>query len=440
MITFKTKLSLYNMLSKLVFTALFLVFVPAIIERINLRQIDNALVQKREQVLGLISKVGIEPFLTSDTSVTFGSYNILREEFISLERIDTTSDLNYIDVSNRIIDDDQISYRVINYTFVADGQKYLLSIGKSMTSILQSQKNTYQIILGFLVFIIIITMLTDLFYTRVLLRPLETITQKLRGISKASGFDSAPLKTSTLDFYQLDTTLRELMARINESFQKEKEITINISHELLTPVSVLRSKLENLLLRDDIKPEVSEKIEESLKTLYRLQSLVNSLLLIARIESHQFLREDSFSVAQVLEEVVSELTPFAEDKGVTISGEFDQDLHLSDANRSLIFSMFYNVANNAVKNTGADGKIVLKSRSRHENFSVDISDNGKGMTEIEVNNLFSRFRKGMGTSDNGTGIGLAITKSIADFHSISIKVNSEPGEGTLFTFVFPANS
>jgi signal transduction histidine kinase len=440
MLRLKIKLSLFNLLSKLVFTALFLVFLPTIVERIHLRQIDRTLIHNREQVLSLIGRVGIEPFLTSDTSSTFGSYNILKEEFISLERIDTTADLNYIDVSNRLIDDDQISYRVINYTFTADGQKYLLSIGKSLSTIQQSQKNTYNIILGFLVFIIIITLLTDLFYTRLLLRPLEEITNKLKGLSKASGYDRTPVKTSTSDFYSLDTTLRELMDRIDESFQKEKEITINISHELLTPISVLRSKLENLLLRDDVKSASKIKIEESLKTLYRLQSLVNSLLLIARIDSHQYLREDRFPVREVLREIVDELSPLAEDKGIAIKEELDTDLLLSEANRSLVFSMFYNVVNNAVKNTDQGGEILLKSSSDHGKFTISISDTGKGMTEEQVSRLFSRFKQRTEGSASGTGIGLAITKSIADFHNIKIEVRSMPERGTVFSFDFPDNS
>ena len=102
MIRLKTKLALFNLLSRLAFTALFLLFLPWIIERINLRQVDFDLIQKREKVIGLIDSIGIEPFITSDSSDAFGSYNILKEEFISLERIDTGEDLNYIDVSDRI--------------------------------------------------------------------------------------------------------------------------------------------------------------------------------------------------------------------------------------------------------------------------------------------------------------------------------------------------
>ena len=351
MIRLKSKLALFNLLSKLVFTSLFLIFLPSIIERINLRQVDNDLIHKREKTINLIEKIGIEPFINSDTSDAFGSYNILKEEFISLERSDVAGELNQIDVSNRIIEDEEITYRVLNYTLIVDGQKYLLEIGKSLASIQNAKNNINKIILAFLVFIILVTLVTDLQYTRIILNPLEKITNKLKEISSPSKFDRTPIKTNTSDFVGLDNALRDLMIQIDESFRKEKEITVNISHELMTPISVLRSKLENILLKSDIDPETANKIEESLKTLHRLQSLVNSLLLIARIESHQYLRDDTFSIQSLLGEIIDELKPVAEDKEVNLRSDFIRDYEFKEANRSLVFSMFYNVLNNAVKNT-----------------------------------------------------------------------------------------
>jgi len=440
MIKLKIKLALFNLLSKLAFTALFLVFIPLIIERINLRQVDNDLIQKREQVIDLIARIGIEPFITSDSTEAFGSYNILKEEFISLERFNLEEDWNYIAVSRRLIEDEEITYRVLNYSFMVDGQMYLLEIGKSLASILNAKQNITKIIIVFLAFIIVITLLTDLQYTRYLLRPLDKITNKLRGISNPSLFDKTPVRTNTSDFYSLDHALRELMGHIDELFKKEKEITVNISHELLTPISVLRSKLENLLLRKNIEPDISFKIEESLKTLHRLQNLVNSLLLIARIESHQYLREETFSINEVLKEIVSEISPAAEDKGVILKEEVIQDFQFKEANRPLIFSMLYNVVNNAVKNTSSGGEVIVKSSLPQDRFIVTISDNGKGMTETQVSTLFSRFKIRTEANEEGTGIGLAIAKTIADFHQIDVTVNSELEKGTTFSFIFPENS
>ena len=440
MMQLKTKLSLFNLLSKVVFTALFLILMPFIIQRVNLRQVDNDLIQKREQVINLITEVGIEPFINPDSSNIFGSFNILKEEFISLEKINTAEDLNFIEVTPRLIEGEEINYRVLNYSFKIDDQKYQLEVGKSLDSIFRTGRNIKNVMLLFLVFIILITFFTDIQYTRVLLHPLEKIKNKLKRISDPSMFDNTPVKTTTSDFQRLDSALRELMDHINTLFQKEKEITVNISHELMTPVSVLRSKLENILLMKNLDPDVEARIEESLNTLHRLQSLINSLLLIARIESHQYLREDSFSLNEVLMELIGEIRPVATDAGVKLLSELPDDLRINKANRSLIFSMFYNVVNNAVKNTPSGGEVHVKNIREQVKFTVNISDTGKGLNEAQKKVLFSRFRMRDQKSSDGTGIGLAIAKTIADFHKIDVSVISESEKGTIFSFVFSENS
>lgn len=436
----RIKLALFNLLTKLVFAVLFIILMPFIIERINLRQVDNNLIEKREKVISLISETGIEPFIISDTANAFGSYNILKEEFISLEKIDTEEDLNYIDVTPRLIEGEEIVYRVLNYSFSVDGQKYLLEVGKSIQSIVETGKDIRNVMLAFLILIILFTFIADYQYTRVILNPLEKIKNKLKLISDPALFDMTPVRTNTSDFVALDNTLCELMDNINKLFRKEKDITVNISHELLTPVSVLRSKLENILLKENLDHDIEARIEESLKTLHRLQSLVNSLLMIAKIESHQYLREDSVSVSEVLEEVADEIEPLSEDAGIILKKELIDDLRIEKANRSLIFSMFFNIVNNSVRNTPSGGLVIIESRYLNKYFTVGISDTGKGLTEEQKESLFSRFRMRNKESGDGTGIGLAIAKTIADFHGIDVSVKSDQGKGTTFTFLFTDHS
>lgn len=437
MIRLKTKLSLFNLTSKLIFTALFLLLLPFIIERINLRQVDRELIEKRERIIDLVSYVGIEPFITSDTADAFGSYNILKEEFISLEKLDSAEILNYIEVSPRIIDGEEISYRVLNYSFSVDDRMYLLAVGKSLGSIVQTGKNIRKVLLIFVCFIIVITFFTDLQYTRLVLNPLDRITSKLRLLSDPSQFDRTPVNTRTDDFNRLDAALNSLMENINTLFRKEKETTVNISHELLTPVSVLRSKLENIFHAEEGNHELQAKIEEALKTLNRLQSLVNSLLMIAKIESNQFLLNETVEISEILKETADEISPVAEDKQVSISKEITTQHIVEKANRVLIFSMFYNVVNNAVKNTAGGGSINIRTFYDTGKFSVAISDSGKGLTDDQKKRLFMRFKMRDQNSGDGTGIGLAIAKSIADFHQVEINVTSFEGKGTEFLFIFP---
>jgi signal transduction histidine kinase len=440
MVRLRFKLSLFNLASKVVFTALFLLLMPTIVRKISLIQTDNNLIQMREQVISLISKVGIEPFINLENQNSFGSFNILKEEFISLEKYDKDEDVNFIEVTQMRIENDDITYRILNYSFKVDGVKYLLEVGKSLESIQYTEKNTRTVMLLFLALIILLTFFTDQLYTQKLLIPLDIITGKLKNISDPSVYDKNPVKTTTSDFIKLDNALKELMDHIDLLFRKEKEITVNISHELLTPVSILRSKLENLLIREDISPEITSRIDESLKTLHRLQTLINSLLMIARLESRQYLRDDTFPINDVLNEIVSELDPVAEDSGVILKKELEESFQVTKANRALIFSMFYNVVNNALKNSSRDGVVVIKSSSIKGSHKIIISDTGKGFLADQLVNLFSRFKTRNEINGTGTGIGLAIAKSIADFHEIIIFVTSEKNKGTIFSFLFPVIS
>ena len=136
----KVNLAFFNLLSKMVFTSLFLIFLPSLVARINLLQVDNNLIQKREQVISLISKIGIEPFMDSDTGKTFGNYNIFKEEFMSLEKFDREEDENFIEISRRLIEGDEITFRVLDYSFKVNGEKYLLEVGRSLTSIHQTER------------------------------------------------------------------------------------------------------------------------------------------------------------------------------------------------------------------------------------------------------------------------------------------------------------
>jgi signal transduction histidine kinase len=149
------------------------------------------------------------------------------------------------------------------------------------------------------------------------------------------------------------------------------------------------------------------------------------------------LRDDSFTVNDVLRDIIEELKPIAEDASVNLHAELDKDYFIVNANRSLIFSMFFNVVNNAVKNTPCGGSVIARSAIQTDDrFVVTIRDTGKGMTEDQITNLFSRFKTRKVTDGAGSGIGLAIAKTIADLHKIEIAVSTETEKGATFSFIF----
>ena len=102
--------------------------------------------------------------------------------------------------------------------------------------------------------------------------------------------------------------------------------------------------------------------------------------------------------------------------------------------------MFYNVIYNGVKNTDAGGSVTIEEERSDSKFRISISDTGRGLTELQIDNVFTRFKSRDARNQDGTGIGLAITKAIADFHGIKISVTSKVGLGTNFLLDFPKSS
>jgi signal transduction histidine kinase len=139
-------------------------------------------------------------------------------------------------------------------------------------------------------------------------------------------------------------------------------------------------------------------------------------------------------------EIINELSPIAAEAGISLFYNSLGDLQLTQSNRSLIFSMFYNVVNNAVRNTRAAGEVTVMSSINQKRFNVTVTDTGIGIGEEQLRNLFSRFNSKSNMDEDHVGIGLAITKSIADFHNISISVESKINLGSTFSFRFPETS
>jgi len=430
------KLAVYNLFTKGVFVAIFLLVIPWLLERVNVYQTDLELIDQREEIIEAISVFGAEELLYSMQQGHSLSFNFLQQEYISLVRADYDSLVNFIEISPQLVDEEIVDYRVLVYSFRVDGITYLLEIGKSLERIYQTEQNIRNITLVMLGLFVLIAFLTDTSMTRLLTKPLAGITLKLRNTKNPGQYDHNPVATTTSDFVYLDKTISDLMHQIEDLFAKEKEITSNISHELLTPVSVVQSRLENLIEEEGLSDRHIEKISDSLRTLHRLKGIINSLLLIARVENKQFLKTDEFWINELMEELLEELGPIAQEKGIKIVAKIENDHFLNAANRSLIFTLFFNILNNAVKFSEPEnqGVVEVESQKINNDFIVKITDHGPGMTPEQAGEIFQRFRKRKST--NGHGLGLAIAKKIADFHNIDIRIETQVGKGSTFWLIF----
>jgi len=270
------------------------------------------------------------------------------------------------------------------------------------------------------------------------LNPLSLIIKtKLKG-NKFPNFGSyREVKTSTSDFQQLDLSIHQMIQTIESTFQKEREFISNASHELMTPISILQSKIENMFEQEDIADELKVRLLEMQRILNRLKSITKTLLLISQIENDQFLKEDKITISELLQEVYDEISIRLQDKNISYELQVNNDWTLVNVNKFLLFNLLFNLVNNAIKYNREDGKITIETLKENNNFVVKIIDTGLGISETDLPYIFNRFKKlKQSLQQDSFGLGLPIVKSIADFHHIKIEVESEVNVGSTIKLIF----
>jgi two-component system, OmpR family, sensor histidine kinase ArlS len=432
-----TKLTLFITGSKLVIVLLFVSILPLLVSNIVSNYTNHYLREQKEKVLMQVEKNGIDYYLQGQ--LVYGSYTMLKEEYISLEPYVDGTSRDTVETTLRVIEDDTLTYRVLKQVFTAENKKYVLEVGKTIATISQYNGPLQKLALSVLVGLIILTIVVDLVYTHIILKPLNAIIST-RLVNRKFPFREAfpPIRTTTSDFIYLDTCLVDLMKKITDAFDKEREFTSNASHELMTPISILQNKLENMIVDSDVSEELQDKIIGMMNTLTRLKKIVRSLLLISRIENEQFTKSDTIDILGLIKEVVEELSDKLETKSLQVKIDIPENLEIEHMNRDLIFQLFYNLVNNAIRYNKEDGAIVIRAE-RQPNFGciVYIEDTGIGIEGDELQLIFNRFKKARRAAEDGYGLGLSIVRSIADYHSLNLHVDSVVNEGTTFAIAFP---
>lgn len=366
------KLTLYFSLSKLIIIGLFVLLLPILFDWYSIYTIDRFLTIQRQRVFDNIENNGLEFYLEGADS--YGSYTMLKEDYISIQKVNPETPVGKeIDNQIRIIDQDTTQYRILKNIFTIDDRAYyLLEIGRSQETINLYSSLLQRVSLVLLLILIIITSVLDFFYSRKLLRPfLEIIDKRLIQQRFPFNLNFSTIQTSTSDFLLLDRSLQKLMVDINKAFSREREFTSNASHELLTPISILKNKIENMLVDENLQQSYVDKLQDMSKTLERLSRIVRALLFLARIDSGQYTKGESVRIDELLKEVRAEFIPLMEEKGIGCTLQINHDFYLSNLNRELIFHLFYNLVSNAIRYNKPGGQIHISDHLRTDLYSKD---------------------------------------------------------------------
>lgn len=430
-----SKFLLYNLLSKGLILLLFLLLAPWALEYFSIKNTDRQLVESRDKVMEIIHDQGIGNFIQEENG--FGSYNLLKEEYILLENYAGPVLPDTIFVEQRILEEETVTYRVLSHIFEVGQDKYLLEIGKSLNTIQQIASLLYKIILAAVVFFLLSTFFLDTAFTKRILGPFRAIvSKKLSQIKEPQQFPYQAIPTSTEEFRLLDESISDMMQRIQKAFNQERVFISHASHELKTPISILQTKLESLFGIENIPHEQLDKLLDMQETIQRMKKSVNALLLISKVNNAQFVKTEKIPVKETLEEILEEWSLVAEENGIKLRQHQLQPFVLEDSNLSLFRMMVTNALSNAIKYTKKNSSVEVLTDDDNGLHKIIIKDEGEGISadilhQVEQGTVFLK-----NVDKDSSGFGLQILRKTAAYLGIQVQFEST-SMGTTVTFLLP---
>jgi two-component system, OmpR family, sensor kinase len=277
-------------------------------------------------------------------------------------------------------------------------------------------------------------------------RPVDVIINEVEAISDGRSLHRRLAVDGVGDeLTRLTATLNEMLARLETSFGALRRFTADASHELKTPLAVLRADVERAMSAPPQSTEQLVALEEGLQETRRMSDLVDSLLTLARADEGRFdILREPVELAPVVREVYESAVILGEDAGLTVSVPvLEPAIVLGDAAR--LHQLFMNLVMNAVKYTPRGGRIDISLSHRLDGVSFNVRDTGVGISASDLPHVFERFwradqARSRGSERSGFGLGLAISQWIAQAHGGSITVTSRLGRGSVFTVHLPASA
>ena len=247
-----------------------------------------------------------------------------------------------------------------------------------------------------------------------------------------------PLPGHQDELYQLTQTINELLARIETSMQQQKQFTSDASHEIRTPLSGIRGILE-VLIRKQREPQVyEEKIAATIKEVDRLDSLLEQLLQLARLDSSKAARTETICLAELISLSGEKWKKQAAEKSINMQLNIPEDVTVM-GDQLYLELIIDNLLSNAIKYGKENGNVIASWNEASKTLSV--KDDGIGISTKDLPNIFNRFYradKSRSSAVKGNGLGLSIVKKLADLQLINLRAESQPGKGSTFMLQFPA--
>ncbi|MEM7379876.1 MAG: HAMP domain-containing sensor histidine kinase [Bacteroidota bacterium] len=331
-----------------------------------------------------------------------------------------------------------------------EGYIYIILAGREFELISDNLMGQYFVKLGVgatiltMLFAAIIGMLSIWFLTK----NLRLITQTVRKFREGDldvrieNPEKSDIEVFAYSFNEMADTIVGNIDKMKSVDALRRELIANVSHDLRTPLAILKGYVETLQMKKSSLSEAEQ--EEYLQITHdnvdKLSKLINQLFEYSKLEAEQVTPvKEPFSITELSYDLIAKFKVIAERKEVQLELDNPEENSMVFADVSLVERALQNLIENAIKFTEPKGKVVLSLKRKNENVEINITDTGTGIPLSEQPFIFDRYKQvDKGTKKQGYGLGLAIVKKIMDLHDTTITVLSKPKEGSSFIFNLPA--
>ena len=373
--------------------------------------------------------------LIATSKNTQGITSVSRENFISVLEGKSLFDVLVPSFPTKKV----VAFRVfITPATESDRVEYVVQVASPLASI-QTALNSLKFILILLFPItVILTGMMGSLIAKLTLRPVDSIIKTINDIKAESLELRLSIPQTKDEIQKLAETFNDMLERLDKAFRSQKHLFEDLSHELKTPLTILKGEFEVVLKKVRSHGEYESILRSSLEEVDKLIRLVENLLILASFQSKNILPERrDLELNLLIQGVVNSIKKLAGQKyietGVTL-----RDHMVVNGDEEQLKHLFLNLLDNAIKYTPANGRITVTAEEDAKRARIMIKDTGVGIPEEKLNRIFDRFYRVENVEmGKGFGLGLSIVKSIVAAHNGSIEVESHLGQGTTFTIYLP---
>ena len=334
----------------------------------------------------------------------------------------------------------ELSVRVLTRpVFPEQDIMYIVQVASPLDSIQGALDDFKEILFVLLPLAVFITGIIGVFLAKITLNPVDRIIKTVQKITAESLKLRIPMPGTRDEIERLAATFNGMLDRLEKAFSSQKHFIQDASHELKTPLTILQGELEVTLKRMRTAAEYEEVLKSSLEEIRRISSIVENLLLLARVEDRETgLDVREFNLQRVLQEAVDGMKTLAREKFLALSLSPDGAIMMRGDEQKLK-QVFINLLDNAIKYTPPHGSVSVSASTTAASVRITVQDTGIGIPPAELPHIFDRFyRVDKARSSSGFGLGLSIARSIVEAHRGTISAESSLNRGSAFTVFLPA--